>query len=59
MRDENNFLPADYRTSRDRSAPGDAIAEYLRFFDVGVDGVFSDYSDTAVKARTTWLARRL
>ena len=58
MRDENNFLPTDLRLGTDVAAPGDALAEYLRFFDVGVDGVFSDYTDTAVKARETWLSRR-
>lgn len=59
MRDENNFLPTDYRVGTDKAARGDAEAEYLRFFDAGVDGVFSDYTETAVKARTTWLSRRL
>lgn len=59
MRDENNFLPADFRLGADRAARGDAEAEYLRFFDSGVDGVFSDYTATAVAARTTWLTRRL
>ncbi len=56
MRDENNFLPADFRTSTDRAAAGDAAAEYRAFFDAGVDGVFSDYAATAVAARQAWLA---
>ena len=29
----------------------DPILEYLAFYNLGVDGVFSDFSDTAVKAR--------
>ncbi len=58
MRDENNFLPADFRTSSDRAAAGDAAAEYRAFFDAGVDGVFSDYAATAVAARQAWLAGR-
>lgn len=58
MRDENNFLPADFRTSDDRAAHGDAAAEYRTFFDAGVDGVFSDFSATAVAARSAWLAER-
>ncbi len=58
MRDENNFLPADFRTSGDRAAAGDAAAEYRAFFDAGVDGVFSDYAATAVAARQAWLAGR-
>jgi glycerophosphoryl diester phosphodiesterase len=58
MRDENNFLPADFRTSDDRAAVGDAAAEYRTFFDAGVDGVFSDHAATAVAAREAWLAGR-
>jgi glycerophosphoryl diester phosphodiesterase len=57
MRSENNFLPADLRTSRDKAAHGDAVGEYLAFFDAGVDGVFSDFTATAVQARSLWLGR--
>jgi len=56
MRDENNFLPRDHRLGRDKAAHGDAVAEYLRFFDAGVDGVFSDFTATAVRAREAWRA---
>ncbi|MEJ7634217.1 glycerophosphodiester phosphodiesterase family protein [Aeromicrobium sp.] len=58
MRNENNFLPTNLRTSRDKVAHGDAVGEYLAFFDVGVDGVFSDFTQTAVRARSQWLGRR-
>lgn len=58
MRDENNFLPADFRTSDDVADVGDAAGEYRAFFDVGVDGVFSDYCASAVAARAEWLAGR-
>lgn len=58
MRNENNFLPADHRLGRDKAAHGDAVGEYLAFFDAGVDGVFSDYTATAVLARTRWAAGR-
>lgn len=58
MRDENNFLPVDFRSSTVKAEPGDARAEYLRFFDLGVDGVFSDNTDSAVAARSAWLAPR-
>jgi glycerophosphoryl diester phosphodiesterase len=51
MRDENNFLPADFRSGDDRAALGDAEAEYLAFYAAGVDGVFSDHAATAVAAR--------
>lgn len=43
FRDEENYLTADYS--------GDPIAEYKQFYDLGVDGVFSDFPDTAVAAR--------
>jgi glycerophosphoryl diester phosphodiesterase len=43
FRDEPDFLAPDYRL--------DPIKEYLQFYMLGVDGVFSDFSDTAVRAR--------
>ena len=58
MRNENNFLPTNLRIGRDKAAHGDAVGEYLAFFDAGVDGVFSDFTQTAVQARTEWLARQ-
>ncbi|WP_367649100.1 glycerophosphodiester phosphodiesterase [Aeromicrobium stalagmiti] len=58
MRNENNFLPTNLRIGTDKAAHGDAMAEYLAFFDAGVDGVFSDFTQTAVRARTLWLARQ-
>ena len=47
MRDENRRLAFDYR--------GDAKNEYLQFYRAGVDGLFSDFSDTAVAARGLYL----
>ena len=32
--------------------PGNPAEEYRLFFELGVDGVFSDFTDTAVAART-------
>jgi len=58
MRDENHFLPADLRSAAGPSGRGDALAEYLAFFDAGVDGVFSDFTSTAIAAREQWLARQ-
>jgi glycerophosphoryl diester phosphodiesterase len=58
FRDENQFLPADCRRGSDPNAKGDAFCEYDAFFDAGVDGVFSDYADTALKAREFWQARQ-
>ncbi|MBC7514235.1 MAG: glycerophosphodiester phosphodiesterase [Herminiimonas sp.] len=34
---------------------GDPVAEYLTFFRAGVDGIFTDFSNTAVAARATYL----
>jgi glycerophosphoryl diester phosphodiesterase len=43
FRDEDRFLAADYE--------GSAVREYLQFFRLGIDGVFSDFTGTAVLAR--------
>ncbi len=43
FRDEPEFLAPDYHL--------DPAKEYLQFFELGVDGVFSDFGDTAVRAR--------
>lgn len=58
MRNENNFLPRNLRAGKAKADPGDAVSEYLAFFDAGVDGLFSDYAGTAVLAREQWLARQ-
>ena len=51
FRNENQFLPAEHRSSADPTAYGDAFAEYQHFYRLGVDGVFSDMPDTATAAR--------
>ena len=51
FRNENSFLPLELRSSADPAAYGDALAEYEQFYALGVDGLFSDNSDTAVEAR--------
>lgn len=58
MRNENNFLPTNLRIGTDKAAHGDAVSEYLAFFDAGVDGVFSDFTQTAVQARAMWLEQQ-
>jgi glycerophosphoryl diester phosphodiesterase len=50
FRNEASRLAADYR--------GNPVAEYLRFYEAGVDGVFSDFADTAVAARAMYLLDR-
>ncbi|KQX76387.1 glycerophosphodiester phosphodiesterase [Aeromicrobium sp. Root472D3] len=54
FRDENQFLPADFRNGVDPNAKGDIFGELQAFFDTGIDAVFSDYPDTAVAARDWW-----
>ena len=44
FRDEPEFLAPDYAL--------DPVKEYLQFYGLGVDGVFSDFGDTAVRARS-------
>jgi glycerophosphoryl diester phosphodiesterase len=47
FRNEQRRLP-----SNDKTNP---VNEYLRFYELGVDGVFSDFADTAVAARAMHL----
>lgn len=49
FRNEPRYLAPEYK--------GDPEAEYMQFFTLGVDGVFSDFSDTAVKARDKFLKK--
>ena len=47
FRNEQRRLANDYQ--------GDPLNEYLAFYRLGVDGVFSDFTDTAIAARNTYL----
>jgi len=47
FRNESRRLAIDYK--------GDGKNEYLVFYRLGVDGVFTDFTDTALAARTAWL----
>ncbi|MER8185793.1 glycerophosphodiester phosphodiesterase [Kitasatospora sp. NPDC094015] len=51
VRNENGFLPADFRRGTDPAAYGDAIGWAKRLYELGVDGFFTDNSDTTVLAR--------
>jgi len=53
FRNENAFLPADFRSSANPVEYGDAFAEYALFYSLEVDGLFTDNPDTAVEARAT------
>jgi len=46
FRNEPKYLAADYK--------GDPQNEYLKFFRLGVDGVFTDFTSTAFAARTAY-----
>lgn len=47
FRNEQARLARDYK-----SVP---VNEYLTFYELGVDGLFSDFADTAVLARSLWV----
>jgi glycerophosphoryl diester phosphodiesterase len=49
FRNEKRRLAQDYA--------GDPKAEFLQFFRLGVDGLFTDFADTALAARTDFLAQ--
>ncbi|WP_217170698.1 glycerophosphodiester phosphodiesterase [Streptomyces sp. AC512_CC834] len=51
MRNENPFLPADFRKGGDPDAYGDAFGAFRTYFATGIDGVFTDNPDTGVLAR--------
>lgn len=44
---ENQFLPAEFRSSTDPNAPGDLPGEIRVFLDAGMDGLFSDQPGVA------------
>ncbi len=55
LREENQFMAADFRCGGDPSTSGDAHTEVTAFLDAGVDGIFSDHPDTTVLALVDWL----
>jgi glycerophosphoryl diester phosphodiesterase len=50
FRAENQFLPAEYRSSADPNALGDMAAEVRRFVAAGMDGFFADHPDRGASA---------
>ena len=50
MRNENPFLPAEFRRGEDPDGYGDAFGAFRAYFAQGIDGVFSDNPDTALLA---------
>ncbi|WP_139977759.1 glycerophosphodiester phosphodiesterase [Nocardioides litoris] len=57
VRDENQFLPTDYRRGTDPNAKGDVLGEATAYLDAGVDGIFGDFPDSIVDARDAWVQR--
>jgi len=56
LRAENEFLPADLRSSAEPRARGDMQGEIQALLDAGITGLFSDHPDLAVRARDQWWA---
>ena len=50
MRNENTFLPTEFRRGSDPNAYGDAFGAFSAYFRTGIDGIFSDNADTALLA---------
>jgi glycerophosphoryl diester phosphodiesterase len=55
LRNEKQYMATNFRTAPHPAAPGDPYAEVHAFLEAGVDGLFTDHTDTAVAARTDWL----
>ncbi|MFI6655610.1 glycerophosphodiester phosphodiesterase [Streptomyces sp. NPDC050523] len=51
MRNENPFLPMEFRKGSDPDGYGDAFGAFGTYFATGIDGVFTDNADTGVLAR--------
>ncbi|MET9371007.1 glycerophosphodiester phosphodiesterase [Streptomyces griseoflavus] len=51
LRNENPFLPAEFRRGTDPDAYGDVFGAYRAYFATGIDGVFTDHPDTGLLAR--------
>lgn len=50
LRNENSFLPTDFRRGTDPNAYGDVFGAAAAYFATGIDGIFSDHPDTALLA---------
>ncbi|MDT0306016.1 glycerophosphodiester phosphodiesterase [Streptomyces sp. DSM 44917] len=50
VRNENRYLPAEFRRGTDPHAWGDVFGALRAWFATGIDGVFADHPDTALLA---------
>ncbi|MEW1628017.1 glycerophosphodiester phosphodiesterase [Streptomyces sp. NPDC089173] len=57
LRNENSFLPADFRRGTDPNAYGDVFGSAAAYFATGIDGIFSDHPDTALLAAADFKGR--
>lgn len=55
FRAENSFLPFEFQSDDLPSTIGNFSGEMKAYFDAGIDGLFSDQPDVAVRARGAWL----
>jgi glycerophosphoryl diester phosphodiesterase len=51
FRAENQFLPLELRSDTDPNHYGNLFAEIKQFFDLGIDGIFTDNTDIAKAVR--------
>jgi glycerophosphoryl diester phosphodiesterase len=58
LRNENAFLPAEFRTGTDPNRYGNVFGAIGTFFAQGIDGVFADQPDTALLAAADFRASR-
>lgn len=52
FRNENSFLPKEFRSSADPAGRGSVLSEEAVFLAAGIDGLFADQPDTALLAVT-------
>ncbi|MCX4910203.1 glycerophosphodiester phosphodiesterase [Streptomyces sp. NBC_00878] len=57
MRNENPFLPANFRKGTDADGYGDPFGAFRTYLATGIDGVFTDNPDTGILAREDFLKR--
>ncbi len=50
MRNENSFLPAEFRRGTNPNDYGDAFGAFKVWFETGIDGIFTDNADTGLLA---------
>jgi glycerophosphoryl diester phosphodiesterase len=57
-RNENPFLPPDFRKGTAPDAYGDSFGVFQVYFATGIDGIFTDNADTGLLAREDFLTGR-